>query len=221
MAFGFYFDMTRCIGCRACQVACKDKNRLEVGALYREVKSYTVGAFPDVKSYSYSGSCNHCENPICLSNCPTGAISKAADGTVIQDQSKCIGCRMCVMSCPYGHPQYFPEKGVSGKCDGCYGLRANGDQPACVAGCPNRALDAGDIDELRKKYAGDLDNGTIVVLPNPDLTRPHVLIKTKDLAFDKSAVELTWSERALLLSPHRISLVVRRFFFTQFFAKIL
>ena len=192
MAFGFYFDMTRCIGCRACQVACKDKYRLEVGALYREVKSYTVGAFPDVKSYSYSGSCNHCENPICLSNCPTGAISKAADGTVIQDQSKCIGCRMCVMSCPYGHPQYFPEKGVSGKCDGCYGLRANGDQPACVAGCPNRALDAGDIDELRKKYAGDLDNGTIVVLPNPDLTRPHVLIKTKDLAFDKSAVELTW-----------------------------
>ena len=96
------------------------------------------------------------------------------------------------MSCPYGHPQYFPEKGVSGKCDGCYGLRANGDQPACVAGCPNRALDAGDIDELRKKYAGDLDNGTIVALPNPDLTRPHVLIKTKDLAFDKSAVELTW-----------------------------
>lgn len=69
MAFGFYFDMTRCIGCRACQVACKDKNRLEVGTLYRNVKSYTVGTFPNVKSYSYSGSCNHCENPICLANC--------------------------------------------------------------------------------------------------------------------------------------------------------
>ena len=85
MAFGFYFDMTRCIGCRACQVACKDKNRLEVGTLYRNVKSYTVGTFPNVKSYSYSGSCNHCENPICLANCPTGAISKAEDGTVVQD----------------------------------------------------------------------------------------------------------------------------------------
>lgn len=131
MAFGFYFDMTRCIGCRACQVACKDKNRLGVGTLYRGVKSYTVGTFPDVKTYSYSASCNHCEDPICMKNCPVGAIEKAEDGTVIQDQEKCIGCRMCVMSCPYGHPKYFPEKGVSGKCDGCYGIRANG-RPACV-----------------------------------------------------------------------------------------
>ena len=150
MAFGFYFDMTRCIGCRACQVACKDKNRLGVGTLYRGVKSYTVGTFPDVKTYSYSASCNHCEDP------------------------------------------YFPEKGVSGKCDGCYGIRANGSQPACVAGCPNRALDFGDVDELRAKYGDDLNAGTIVVLPSPDETHPNVLIKAKDCSFDESAVELTW-----------------------------
>ncbi len=192
MAFGFYFDMTRCIGCRACQVACKDKNRLGVGALYRGVKSYTVGTFPDVKTYSYSASCNHCEDPICMKNCPVGAIEKAEDGTVIQDQEKCIGCRMCVMSCPYGHPKYFSEKGVSGKCDGCYGIRANGSQPACVAGCPNRALDFGDVDELRAKYGDDLNVGTIVVLPSPDETHPNVLIKAKDCSFDESAVELTW-----------------------------
>ena len=192
MAFGFYFDMTRCIGCRACQVACKDKNRLGVGTLYRGVKSYTVGTFPDVKTYSYSASCNHCEDPICMKNCPVGAIKKAEDGTVIQDQEKCIGCRMCVKSCPYGHPKYFPEKGVSGKCDGCYGIRANGGQPACVAGCPNRALDFGDVDELRAKYGDDLNVGTIVVLPSPDETHPNVLIKAKDCSFDESAVELTW-----------------------------
>ena len=95
MAVGFYLDMTRCIGCRACQVACKDKNRLEVGTLYREVHSYTVGTFPEVDGYSYSFGCNHCEEPICLKNCPTGAIYRAPDGTVVQDQSKCIGCRMC------------------------------------------------------------------------------------------------------------------------------
>ena len=63
---------------------------------------------------------------------------------------------------------------------------------ACVAACPNRALDAGDVDELRKKYGNDLDKGTIVVLPSPDLTQPNLLVKTKDLAFDSSAVELTW-----------------------------
>ena len=157
MTVGFYFDMTRCIGCRACQVACKDKNRLEVGTLYREVHSFTVGKFPEVRSYSHTFGCNHCKDAICLKNCPTGAIYKAADGTVIQDQSKCIGCRMCVMSCPYGQPKYFPEKGVSGKCDGCYGLRQDGGEPACVAGCPNRALEFGDAtSSVKNTIPGDL-----------------------------------------------------------------
>ena len=192
MAVGFYFDMTRCIGCRACQVACKDKNRLEVGTLYRNVESYTVGTFPKVTSYSYSTSCNHCESAICLHNCPVGAIYKAEDGTVIQDQSLCIGCQMCVMSCPYHHPQFFPELGVAGKCDGCYGLRAEGSQPACVAGCPNRALDFGDVEELKAKYGADLDSGTITVLPDPSMTKPNVLIKTKPQSFEENPKKLMW-----------------------------
>ena len=100
MSVGFYLDQNRRTGCRACQVACKDKNRLEVGLLYREAHTYSVGEFPKSKAYSYSFGCNHCEEPICLKNCPTGAIYRAPDGTVVQDQSKCIGCRMCVMSCP-------------------------------------------------------------------------------------------------------------------------
>lgn len=192
MTVGFYFDMTRCIGCRACQVVCKDKNRLEVGTLYREVHTYSVGEFPQVQAYSYSFGCNHCENPICLKNCPTGAIYKAEDGTVIQDQSKCIGCRMCVMSCPYGQPKFIEELGVSGKCDGCYGLRQAGGDPACVAGCPNRALEFGDIDELKAKHGEDLDEGNIVVLPSRDETDPHVLIKAKDCAFDEGYKEVNW-----------------------------
>ena len=192
MSVGFYLDQARCTGCRACQVACKDKNRLEVGVLYREAQTYSVGTFPNVKAYSCSFSCNHCEEPVCQHNCPTGAIYTAADGTVIQDQSKCIGCRMCVMSCPYGHPQYFPEEGVAGKCDGCYGIREAGGQPACVAGCPNRALDFGDVDELRAKYGSDLDNGTISVLPPRELTNPNLLIKAKDAAFDEGFVKVNW-----------------------------
>lgn len=192
MSVGFYFDMTRCTGCRACQVVCKDKNRLDVGTLYREAHSYSVGSFPEAKGYSYSFGCNHCEDPICLKNCPVGAIYKAPDGTVIQDQDKCIGCRMCVMSCPYGQPKYFPEKGVSGKCDGCYGLRQNGSDPACVAGCPNRALAFGDLDKLRAEHGSDLDNGSIVILPSPDETHPNLLIKAKDEAFKADYREITW-----------------------------
>ncbi|WP_172136948.1 4Fe-4S dicluster domain-containing protein [Adlercreutzia sp. ZJ473] len=191
MSVGFYLDQDRCAGCRACQVACKDKNRLDVGILYRTAQTYSVGSFPDVACYSYSESCNHCDDPICLHNCPTGAIYKAPDGTVIQDPSMCVGCRMCVMSCPYGHPKFIAAEGVSGKCDGCYGLRQEGSLPACVAGCPNRALDFGEISELEKKY-GSLDRGSIAVLPSPDLTHPNVLIKAKEAAFAGDWREVTW-----------------------------
>ncbi len=192
MAVGFYFDMTRCIGCRACQVACKDKNRLEVGTLYREVKSYSVGTFPEVDAYSFSFGCNHCEDAICLHNCPTGAIYKAPDGTVIQDKEKCIGCRMCVMSCPYGQPKYFPEEGVSGKCDGCYGLRQAGSEPACVSGCPNRALAFGEIEKLKAEFGPDLNEGNLVVLPSPSETTPNLLVKTKKCALENRAREIAW-----------------------------
>ena len=167
MAFGFYFDMTRCIGCRACQVACKDKNRLGVGTLYRGVKSYTVGTFPDVKTYSYSASCNHCEDPICMKNCPVGAIKKAEDGTVIQDQEKCIGCRMCIAACPYTgvrsfnweEPKYAigqdmgdadvpkHQKHTVEKCTMCWHRLAKGKQPACVEVCPARVRYFGDFDD--------------------------------------------------------------------------
>ena len=175
MAVGFYVDMTRCIGCRACQVVCKDKNRLEVGTLYREAHTYTVGKYPEVDGYSYSFGCNHCEDAVCLNNCPVGAIYRADDGTVIQDQEK-----------------YIEEKGVSGKCDGCYGLRKDGNEPACVSGCPNRALHFGDMDELRKEYGPDLDNGSIAVLPSPGETHPNLLIKTKPAAFEKNPRKVNW-----------------------------
>lgn len=77
---GFYFDMTRCIGCRACQVACKDKNRLEVGVIFRNAHTYSVGTFPSVHCYSYSGTCYHCAEPACVERCPTGAMYRAEDG---------------------------------------------------------------------------------------------------------------------------------------------
>ena len=96
------------------------------------------------------------------------------------------------MSCPYGHPKFFPEQGVSGKCDGCYGLRQSGGEPACVAGCPNRALKFGDVDELRAEFGGDLDEGRIAVLPSPEETQPNILIKTKECAFDEGYREVNW-----------------------------
>ena len=191
MALGFYFDMTRCVGCRACQVACKDKNNLDVGTIFRNAKTYTVGQYPDIGMFSYSGSCNHCENPACITVCPTGAMYKAEDGTVICDAALCNGCKACAEIWPYHVPQYVESENIVKKCDACAYLRAKGEKPACVDACPNRALDFGDLDELRAKYGDDLVSD-LSILPNSSLTNPNVLVKAKACAVEGEAVELPW-----------------------------
>lgn len=189
MALGFYFDMTRCIGCRACQVACKDKNNLEVGVILRNAKTYEVGSFPDVNVFNYSASCNHCVNPACVDACPTGAMYKAEDGTVRHDDELCIGCQACAAACPYGAPQYVAEINKVTKCDACAYLRDKGQNPACVDACPNRALDFGDLDELKAKYGSDLVQD-LSILPSSADTRPCVLIKAKECAQSGEAKEI-------------------------------
>lgn len=192
MAVGFYVDMYRCVGCKACQVACKDKNRLEVGTNFRTVQTYSVGAFPHVACYSFSQTCNHCESPACLNACKAGAIRKAPDGTVLLDQDACVGCKRCVLACPYGHPKFIASLGVVGKCDGCAGLRQAGQLPACVAACPTRALDFGEMDALRKKYGSNLSEGSLAVLPNPSITHPHILVHAKASAADAGYRLVNW-----------------------------
>lgn len=131
------------------------------------------GLVNDVYAYWLSMSCNHCEDPICAKNCPTGALQKRpGDGVVFIDQAKCIGCRYCVMSCPYGAPQYNPKTGKTGKCDMCKDLLAKGEKPVCVTACPMRVLEAGKIEELRKKYQG-VDQ--IKGMPEPK-TKPAFVI---------------------------------------------
>ena len=144
---GFYYDQTRCAGCKTCQVACKDKNRLGVGPVLRKVASRQVGTYPAVKLYHLSASCNHCESPACMAKCPTGALSKTDEGAVVRDAEACIGCSSCVNACPYGHPQIDETTGLSVKCDACSEWRAAGYLPACVEACPYRALDFGDVEE--------------------------------------------------------------------------
>ena len=95
----FYQNMNECTGCRCCQVACKDKNDLEVGFLFRKVTDFEGNAFPDVWSASLSMGCNHCDSPACVANCPQGALYKEEKhGFVLQDHDLCIGCQTCVNS---------------------------------------------------------------------------------------------------------------------------
>lgn len=171
---GFYFDMTVCTGCKACQVACKDKNNLEAGTLFRKVYTFEGGKYPKPWVYNLSISCNHCEEPKCVENCPTGAMHKREDGIVVHLEEKCVGCKYCIWSCPYEAPKYFEEKGKVSKCNFCADLIDEGKNPACVDSCVMRAIDFGDIDELRKKYGGTAD---IKTLANSSITKPSLLIK--------------------------------------------
>ena len=178
---GFYFDETRCIGCRTCQIACKDKNRImEPGITFRTVRSYESGSFPKPGVYHLATTCNHCENPACVAICPVGAMYKAADGTVQHDDEACIGCQACVSSCPYEVPKYFEDDGIVRKCDACIAHRQHGRNPVCVDACVMRALDFGDLDELREKYGDDL----VSELPAwPDGgTTPHTIVKAEEYA---------------------------------------
>ncbi len=186
---GFYFDGTRCIGCRTCQVACKDKNRImEPGARLRKVTSYQTGKYPEARVYHMATACNHCENPACVAACATGAMYKAEDGTVILDAVLCDGCQTCVSVCPYGVPVFVEEKNAVMKCDSCKGLRDNGKNPACVDACPLRALDFGDLDALKAKYGLDLVSAVPAWADGQ--TGPNVLMKVKDCVKNEQFEEI-------------------------------
>lgn len=178
---GFYLDLQGCTGCKACQIACKDKNGLGVSLLWRRVVEINGGEWlllgnawlDNTFTYNLSTACMHCENPICMEVCPTRAISKRdADGIVLIDPKRCMGCRYCEWACPYGAPQFNPASGVMTKCNLCYDYLDAGKPPACVSACQMRVLEFGDLDELRAKY-GALND--VFPLPDPSLTQPAVV----------------------------------------------
>lgn len=186
--YAFYYDSSRCSGCKTCQVACKDKNNLEVGMLWRRVYEVNSGEWTkcgnawvnNIRAYNISLSCNHCEDPICVKNCPTRAMHKRKDGIVLIYDTKCIGCRYCEWACPYGAPRYDEAKGVMSKCTFCEDYIDEGKTPACVAACPMRVLDFGELKELRKKYGSENE---IFPLAVSVITNPSIVIKPHKDAF--------------------------------------
>jgi anaerobic dimethyl sulfoxide reductase subunit B (iron-sulfur subunit) len=178
----FYFDASACSNCKACQVACQDKNNLSPEIRWRRVYQYGGGSWVtkgnvmvpnNVYTYSVSAACMHCEKPSCVEVCPTAAISKRADGVVLIDRNQCIGCRYCEWACPYGAPQFDEAAGVMTKCTFCEDLLAQGQNPACVDACVMRCLKSGELSDLRAQY-GSVD--AIEPLPGAELTKPALVI---------------------------------------------
>ncbi|MCL1799025.1 MAG: 4Fe-4S dicluster domain-containing protein [Eggerthellaceae bacterium] len=183
---GFYFNQDDCVGCHTCQIACKDYHNLEIGVLYRNVESYETGDYPTPGLYHYAKTCNHCERPLCVASCPSGAMYIAEDGTVQQDPELCIGDKACVDACPYGVPQYLPATMKVGKCDACAELRAEGHNPACIDACNMRVLEFGALDELRAKHPGKQLVSDLPILPSSSQTGPSTIIYPRACALEAS-----------------------------------
>lgn len=176
----FFFDMTECTGCKCCEVACKDKNDLEIGYHYRKAVDYEGEIFPQVWSATLARTCNHCDAPACAEECPVGAIVKEDEfGLVIQDKEACIGCQTCVNVCPYGAPVYFPEESKSGKCDGCIEWLRNDMEPACTGSCSTRCLKFDDEDVIKETYGADGIVSDLAALPSSNETGPNFYIIPK------------------------------------------
>jgi formate dehydrogenase iron-sulfur subunit len=177
MSKAVLIDITRCIGCRGCQAACKQWHDLP-GELTHNTGSYQNPPWVSGKTQTmvtfneleYHGKlnwvfakrqCMHCEHPGCASACTVGALRKTSDGAVVYDAHKCIGCRYCQYACPFDVPAYEWDEvlGLIGKCDFCVDRKAEGLEPACVKACPTNALQFGDRDallaEARRRIAAD------------------------------------------------------------------
>jgi anaerobic dimethyl sulfoxide reductase subunit B (iron-sulfur subunit) len=181
--FGFYIDSACCSGCKTCQVACKDKNDLDLGLRWRRVYEVSGGKWipgqdgswtPQLSTYNLSIACNHCETPSCAKACPTKALYKEEEnGIVLIDPKKCVGCRYCEWACPYGALQYNNDLGIMSKCDFCKDYLEVGNKPSCVSSCPLRAIDFGELSDLQEKY-GLIKQ--VHPMPEPYLTKPSLII---------------------------------------------
>ncbi|MBA3030278.1 MAG: 4Fe-4S dicluster domain-containing protein [Desulfobacteraceae bacterium] len=159
MQTGFYFDQTRCTGCSACMVACKDWNDIAPGPEKWMRLVYTEkGQFPALFVGYLAVPCYHCISPVCVPACPVDAIQKRPeDGIVVVDQEACMGKEgcgsKCLKACPYDAPQFGPEpEAKMTKCDFCLERWMEGKLPVCVEACPTRAFDTGSWDDLKAKY---------------------------------------------------------------------
>jgi formate dehydrogenase iron-sulfur subunit len=147
------YDSTICVGCRACQKACKSRAKLppetDSQGIYEQPAGLSANTWTVIKVYDgdegssfVKNQCMHCIEPACVSVCPVGALEKLDSGPVIYHSERCIGCRYCMAACPFGIPKTQWEKTwpLIQKCDFCADRQANGEQPACSEACPTGAL---------------------------------------------------------------------------------
>ena len=145
-------DTKDCVGCSACEVACKQEHNLPVGIRLLRVFPDSPREIEDRLQFRYVAVyCMHCSQPQCRDACPAGAVTKREDGIVLIDEELCTGCKECIEACPLGIMQFDEEKGVAEKCDLCVERVEQGLQPACVVVCPSHCVYFGDTSRIAEQ----------------------------------------------------------------------
>lgn len=165
----FYFEQQYCVGCRACEIACKVKNKIDLGVHWRTVDSFETTVNGRQVERFLTHACMHCKEPQCMKVCPTNSYSKREDGIVIHNKETCVGCGYCIYACPYNAPQMNPKTKKVEKCHMCYDLIDKGEEPACVRGCPVQVNKIGSLEELDAKNAAKEAIGFSTFLCGPSM----------------------------------------------------
>ncbi|MFQ6370642.1 4Fe-4S dicluster domain-containing protein [Shewanella sp. YIC-542] len=170
------YDENKCIGCQACNIACRSENKVPEGVSRLQVRvEGPYGEMPLLHFKYNRVSCQQCEDAPCVKVCPTGAAYVTEDGIVSIKKDKCVGCQYCIAACPYKVRFINPENHVAEKCNFCADTRlARGEQPACVTVCPTNALVFGDVNAPGSEVA-KLLNSTATYREKVHLgTKPRV-----------------------------------------------
>ncbi len=221
MSFAILYDSTLCIGCRECEKACAGRWKLpynETIAAEEKISAYKLTAIQTHGEHFSRRLCMHCNEPSCASVCPVGALHKTALGPVVYDETKCIGCRYCMLACPFQVPTYEWSSRTPRvrKCDMCYERQKAGKQTACAEACPTGATSCGDRDalitEARRRVAEKPDQYYQRIFGIDDVGGTSVLFLSA-VPFEQIGVKtglpkeplplLTW--RALSLVPDVVS----------------
>ena len=142
-------DLDRCIGCEGCMIACKNENNVPLGQKWNTVlKIGPYGTYPHLEQYFLPSMCQQCENAPCVNVCPTGASYRdPKTNVVLVNKEKCIGCKSCMMACPYGVHNWNADERVVEKCTLCSQHLKEGEEPLCVSACCGSARFFGDVDD--------------------------------------------------------------------------
>jgi Fe-S-cluster-containing dehydrogenase component/formate-dependent nitrite reductase membrane component NrfD len=202
--YGFAIDLRKCIGCHACTIACKSEHQIPIGVNRCWVKTVEKGVFPSTERFFFPVLCNQCDAAPCMRICPTNALFKRRDGIVDLHGDACIGCRACMVACPYDQLFIDPNTHTAEKCNFCANRVENQLLPACVSVCPTECRIFGDLDDPTSAVARIAQHEAVALRKPEKGTRPKVFYigaEASAIAPEIAVRPFIYKEGQVLLRP--------------------